>query len=324
MESKKMINEDAALIDTMILLATYNGEKYLEEQLESLLSQTYREFVCYIHDDKSSDKTCEIIDSYCKKYPDIFVRWTYDGRHGAVGNFMSMIQYAAKNCNEKYVLFCDQDDVWLPDKVECEVNRLKELEQKNSSTPILVYCDQKLVDSELKVFAESSMKYLNYTRANEKFKSLVFENCAAGCVIAINRKLLLMGASFELWDSIVMHDWWVMLIASVYGKIDYIDKALMLYRQHGNNTLGAERKTLGVKIKKYLYNFQKSVVMKRNHMKKCENQIQELRKLSVAYGGNRDVEECSKICGKQKLVRVYEFYMRKYVDIKNWFTLLFV
>ena len=324
MESRKMINEDELLVDTMILLATYNGERYLDEQLKSILTQTYRKFVCYIHDDKSSDRTCEIIDSYCKKYPGIFVRWTYDDRHGAVGNFMSMIQYAAKNCNENYVLFCDQDDVWLPDKVECEVNRLKELEKDGSNTPALVYCDQKLVDHEIKVFSESSMKYLNYTRANEKFKRLVFENCAAGCVIAINRELLLMGASVERLDCIVMHDWWVMLIASVYGRIDYIDKPLMLYRQHDNNTLGAEKKTLEAKIRKYLFSFRKSVVAKRNHIKKCENQILELKKLSNVYGSNKDVEECLKICGKRKLIRMCEFYRRNYIDINNWFTLLFV
>lgn len=318
------VNESPLSRDTIILLATYNGEQYLEEQLMSILNQTYQNFMCYIHDDHSKDKTVEIIEYYCQKYPNKFTQWSYESAHGAVGNFMSMIQHATQKCCENYILFCDQDDIWLPDKVENEVNHLKKLEGRYKDTPLLVYCDQKLVDSKLNIYADSSMKYMNYTRDHEKFQKLVFENCAAGCVIAINRKLLMMAANFQSEDSIVMHDWWLMLIASVYGKIDYIDKPLMLYRQHNNNTLGAERKTLNIKLKKYMSNLHKSFNMKYKHIKKCEKQVIELEKLSKVYGSINTVNECSSICQKGKMARIYNFCKKGYISIKDCFTLLFL
>lgn len=319
-----MSNVKMGKIDTMILLATYNGELYLKEQLESLLNQTYQNFICYIHDDNSKDNTKKIIDEYCRMYPDKFFELNYESGHGAVGNFSSMIDYACRFCNEKYIFFCDQDDVWLPNKIEIELIELKRIDTCNSEKPILVYCDQKLVDSNLDIFAESSREYLNYDEKSESFKHLVFENCAAGCTIAINRKLLKMCSFVSNTQNVVMHDWILMLIASAYGIVKYVDMPLMLYRQHNNNTLGAERRTLNVKMVKYMSDFFGNASKKRKHIKQCEKQAMELKKLADCYGHVSDIEECFKICQKNKAYRMFYFFKKGYIERNNMFTLLFV
>lgn len=172
--------------ESAILLATYNGEKYLAEQLNSLLTQTYNDFVVYIHDDNSTDNTISIIDQFCLKYPKKFKHLKYESNHGPIANFMSLVDYANKTIDSKYFCFCDQDDVWLPNKIDEEIKLIKKIERVYPRKPVLVYCDQKLTDKNLKIFATSSMKYAHRNAAS-RFNDLVFENSAPGCTQCIYR-----------------------------------------------------------------------------------------------------------------------------------------
>ena len=305
-----------------ILLAAYNGEKYLEVQLQSLAAQTFSDFVCYIHDDGSSDGTLQIIKRYESLYPDMFRLLEYDGAHGAIGNFLSLAGFIKQNTTEPYIFFCDQDDYWYPEKLEKELNALRR--GGGSSKPLLVYCDQEIVDSELNTIAASGMAYSKRKAGvDDSFKELVFENCAAGCTIGINRPCLDLAMNYADERHVIMHDWWFMLIARCFGDILYVDEPLMKYRQHGSNSLGADNKRYVGKIKKYMKNLRKSVSGKAKHVKKCELQIQEI---ALIDGGRYapEIKSIIEILKKSRLRRMAFFYKEKYVKLNECFTLLFV
>ena len=123
-----MMQEDTTQV--AILLATYNGERFIKDQLDSILNQTYQNFVCYIHDDGSTDRTVDILKKYVSKYPKKIKLLEYPGKKGAVGNFLSLIDYAVEHCREQYYLFSDQDDIWLPQKIELEVKKIRKIDNK--------------------------------------------------------------------------------------------------------------------------------------------------------------------------------------------------
>lgn len=222
-----------------VLMATYNGEKYVLEMLESIKNQTYSKFVCYIHDDGSTDATCKIIDEFCKGNNN-FIRLKSGTCGGAKNNFLYMLKEIGGQF--KYCMFCDQDDVWLPSKIEKSVEAIEKLESDNPTLPALVYCDMKVVDENLKEIASSFIKYNALTVDEITIDRAVMKGYAAGCTMIINNTLA-KASVIEDTNNIVMHDWWVMLIASAIGKITYLDEPLALYRQHGTNTLGAKHIT---------------------------------------------------------------------------------
>lgn len=308
--------------EVAILLATYNGEKYIEVQLQSLIDQTFKNFVCYIHDDGSKDRTVEIIKEFQERYPDNCILLEYEGGHGAIGNFLSLARYVRNNTSEPYIMFTDQDDYWYPTKVEKELEALKKGE--DPSKPYLVYCDQEIVDGELNIIAKSGMEYSKRKAGvDDSFKELVFENCAAGCTIAINRLCLEIAMDHVNEEHVIMHDWWFMLIARCFGSIGYVDEPLMKYRQHGSNTLGADNKLLSGKIWKYLHGLKRSMSRKALHVKKCELQIEDISNCTDS-GYTRDVDNIVRIIHKPKYSRMLYFFKNEYIKKSELFTLLFV
>ena len=233
-----------------ILLATYNGEKYLREQLNSLLAQTAQNWVCYIHDDGSSDGTVNIAKEYAAKYGGKFVVLDYPPLGGAAVNFLSLVN----RVSEPYMMFCDQDDVWLPDKIELTMNKMIKTEtdrnrqkqtETDTSIPICVFTDVKVVDAELNVIAESHIKHLGRDGSKITFQSLLFHNCASCLSMMINRALAEYVPLQEEKPSVIIHDHLLVLLAMSDGVVSFIPESTALYRQHGNNTIGT-RKTLFV------------------------------------------------------------------------------
>lgn len=238
-----------------ILLATYNGEKYLRQQFNSLLKQTYQDFRILVRDDGSTDNTIAIIEEYAKRYPEkiIFIQ---DNKKGgsAAKNFFHLISYASAD----YVMFCDQDDYWLPDKVEITYKNMLNLEKKNKKfTPTLVFASYKVVDSDLKPI---DIKEKNNQIAKYKldFSHLIVQNYVTGCLIMANKALYTKCGIFD--DRILMHDWWLALLASSCGIIYHIPDIVMLYRQHGNNEVGA------VNVKSFRYRINKFMDKKTSKM----------------------------------------------------------
>lgn len=219
-----------------ILLATYNGEHYIEEQLESIINQTYSNWKLYIRDDNSSDNTVNIIKGYIEKFPEkIYLVEDIKKGLGAKKNFFELIKYSKND----YCMFCDQDDVWLNNKIELTMREMKKIEgEKTKKIPILVHTDLKVVSEELELINESFIKYQNLDPEMKALNNLLLQNNITGCTVMIN--LSLKQECKNIPENCIMHDWWLGLIASAFGEISFINEQTILYRQHSMNEVGAK------------------------------------------------------------------------------------
>lgn len=249
-----------------ILLATYNGAEYLGEQLDSLLAQTYTDWTAYIHDDGSQDATLEVIDAYVKKYPEHFVCVEGEPTGGARNNFF----YLLKRVEAGEYLFCDQDDVWLPDKIEKTVQRMRET--PSGEAPRLVFTELTVADENLQVIAERMSSYQALDCTKTGINRLIIQNVITGCTVMINRPLRDRILLVRHMDKIVMHDWWAGLIASLYGSISFVEEPTILYRQHRENSVGA----IDFHNKSYLLKKAKTPDRIRLSLKKTRLQAEEL------------------------------------------------
>ncbi len=219
-----------------ILLATYNGEKYLSELFDSLLKQTYKNWKLYIHDDGSKDNTLSIINEFVAEHP-LYAEYVEGPpTGGAKNNFLFLV----KKIESEIYMFCDQDDVWLPDKIEATLKGMESLKEK-ADCPCLVHTDLKIVDEKLDIIANSIEQYQKLHSKDSSVNHLLVENVVTGCTAMINRNLRDKMIEFTNIDNIIMHDWWAALIAAQFGEILFIPNATILYRQHGNNTIGAKK-----------------------------------------------------------------------------------
>ena len=228
------------MADTAILLTTYNGSRWLPAQLDSLLSQTDRDFVIWIHDDGSSDDTLEIAEKYCKAFPGRICVADYPPAGGAKQNFFSLMRHVEAD----WYFFCDQDDIWLPDKVEKSLRAILRMREKYGDIPLAVFGDMYVADAAGKIIHPSYLQYMRRDPAQLSLRQLLRENKAAGCTMVINGRLAREALLFRNEENIVMHDWWLMLTAAALGRIGDINRPLLLYRQHGDNQIGAGRSTL--------------------------------------------------------------------------------
>lgn len=307
-----------------ILIATYNGDEYLTAQLNSILNQSYKNITCYIHDDGSTDNTLKIIEEFIKKFPNKFKLLRYENRkHNAKYNFISLMEYALDYTDEDYIMFSDQDDIWLENKVEIEIKNIVKEETKNNGG-VLVFADQVVVDSHLNEIYPSATRLINMKTEDYNFKKLVFRNVAAGCSICINRKMLELSMENMSVDDVIMHDWWIMLVASCCGKIKYIDTCLMLYRQHEMNVLGVDNNHYCKKIKKYISSPLKSLNDRTNQMKYCLRQVHYLNKYICNKERKQSMELESKMNEFYKIRRIMYLYKNKYITKNNFFTYFFV
>ena len=217
-----------------ILLATYNGEKFLKEQIDSLLTQTYQDFKLFISDDKSTDSTYSIIQDYAKKHPNkIFVTQNENNLGSAKLNFFQMMTQH----KDDYTMLCDQDDVWLSDKIEKSLHKMRELEEQyGSSNPILVNTDLKIVDENLNTISPSYFKTEDINLDKKTLNKIIARNITTGCTIIYNRALANLIESTP--EFMIMHDWWLTLAACALGKIGTIHEPTILYRQHTDNEIG--------------------------------------------------------------------------------------
>lgn len=218
-----------------ILMATYNGARFLKEQIESILGQTDPDWHLIIRDDGSQDGTVDLIRAYEKKRPGQITLLCGEKPSGsAQNNFFELMKLATQDL----VMFCDQDDVWLPDKIAVTRARMEQAESEwGRETPLLVHTDLQVVDDRLEVISPSFFRMQKLNPRRCAFHQLLVQNTVTGCTAMINRALLRLVRDNS--PDIMMHDWWLGLIASCFGKVIPITQPTILYRQHSGNAVGA-------------------------------------------------------------------------------------
>ncbi len=217
-----------------ILMATYNGEKYICQQIDSILSQTCKDWELYIHDDGSTDNTIAVVESYVEKYPNKIHLIDGKSTGGAKYNFF----YMFGQVEAPYYMTCDQDDVWLDKKIELTYDKMLTIENK-ADVPCLVYTELRVVDSELNTIADTISGYQSLDCHKRTINQFILQNSVTGCTMMVNRALRDKMLRITDIDNTIMHDWWAALVAAQFGKTAFIDEPTILYRQHGDNSLGA-------------------------------------------------------------------------------------
>ncbi|HHH44569.1 MAG TPA: glycosyltransferase family 2 protein [Gammaproteobacteria bacterium] len=210
-----------------VLVSSYNGADYLAGQLDSLVSQTCQNVEIIVRDDGSTDNSPQILREYAAKYPHIHVE--FGENIGIAGSFMALLSQAHEHC--QYFAFCDQDDVWYPDKLE---RALLKHRGTPPGEPALYFSRLEYVGRNL-----AHLKYSRFLRRRLSFQNALVENNASGCTIVLNRSARDMIVSRMPSSRCIMHDQWCYLVVMAFGKVIYDEQPTIKYRLHGGNDTGA-------------------------------------------------------------------------------------
>lgn len=217
-----------------VLLATYNGERYVAKQIDSILNQTYKNINLIISDDCSKDTTPEILKEYAKKDNRIILHLQEENL-GVVKN----IEFLLKQVKSDLYMLADQDDVWLPEKIEKSVETLK---RENAD---LVFGDLEVVDKDLKTMYPSFGDFMLLNKKIHKYinsyKVNYLYNCVTGCTILSKKEMIHKILPLPTESKYLIHDHWIGLITSLNGKLVYMPEKYIKYRQHGDNQVGTNK-----------------------------------------------------------------------------------
>lgn len=224
-----------------VLLAAYNGERYLPAQLASLQAQTLADFRVLWQDDGSSDGSLSLLTALSGKDSRFFPA-AQQGQHlGAKGNFLSLL----RQDDAPYTALCDQDDLWHADKLCRCLDALQKAEARyGTDTPLLVHHDCRVVNADGNVLHHSFFRHQGWDGAANTLPRLLVQNNVTGCTCMMNAALRRLVADHADAQAMFMHDWFIALTAAAFGHILFIDAPLLDYRQHGANVMGASRHTL--------------------------------------------------------------------------------
>jgi hypothetical protein len=227
-----------------IVLSSYNGEKFIAEQIASIQQQTHPDWKLLVRDDGSCDQTVPIVQALARVDDRITLLRDDRGNLGPAASFGVLLEYAL-NTNAGYVALADQDDVWAPTKIARGLETMLRYErQTDEPKPILVHTDLTVVREDLSLVHRSFLAYQGLRNmADSPLGTLLIQNFVTGCTTLINRRLLQVAVPLP---SVIMHDWWLALCAAALGQIHYLPEPTVLYRQHGRNALGSvgQRKAL--------------------------------------------------------------------------------
>ena len=220
-----------------ILLSTYNGEMFIEEQVNSILNQSYKDWHLTIRDDGSTDSTLSVINRLASANNDKISIIDDNRNLGCKKSFETLLA----NADAEYYMFCDQDDVWLEDKIKHAIEILEEAVGKGSDIPCVVCSDLRLVDKDL---TDLGLTFWQATKTNVQIldtpEKLSVNNYVAGCTMLFN--IAAKKVSMPFGTHCIMHDAWIALkTLTSSGRIVISPYADILYRQHGGNTVGATK-----------------------------------------------------------------------------------
>jgi len=272
-----------------VVMAAYNGEKWIGEQLNSIFGQTTQDFVLYVNDDCSTDDTYIILEEYQKRYPGRIVLSRSSRNSGSAKyNFLDLIF----STDAEYTFLSDQDDVWEADKVEKSLAKMADLEGKyGKDVPILVHTDLRVVDSELNVIAPSYREQVVHPEwGTFGLAQALMMNIATGSTICYNRALR---EKLKKPEYVVMHDWWLLQTALLFGHVGHIYEQTVKYRQHIGNELGSSNvKSVKYKLRRLIHNdkvtkrFRDSYLQAEALLKAYRGEMTEAQILSVETYAN--------------------------------------
>lgn len=271
-----------------ILMATYNGEKYIKEQIDSILNQTLSNIKIIIQDDVSTDQTLSILREYERIYPNKIKVKRNLLTKGHCYNFLSLLEESEAD----YVFFCDQDDIWEKDKVEVTLKEIQNYEKLNKHTPIIIHTDQMIINENGNIVSESSTEYFQKIINFINFDEISFRGGLHGCTMLLNKQMISFLKKIKIWEckDLIYHDWSIAMIAYQKGNIYYLDRKTMKYRIHMNNASLKKEKNLFFQIKKIknnnnaIFNQYYTILSLVNENKKINfKSLNYLKKLSINY-----------------------------------------
>lgn len=228
-----------------VLLSTFNGADYVVAQIESILNQTHRNTSLFIRDDGSTDATLTIIEQYAKKYPQR-IQFIKGSNIGVINSFTYLLHHSDHNSD--YYCFCDQDDIWLPTKIEHAIAQLNKVE----NCPAMLFTATQMTDDKLK-----PIKIWPKPSKEPSFYNALVQNIAVGTTITMNKEARdLLCEKKPDTSHIIMHDWWAYLCISAFGTVYFDPKPSILYRQHDSNVVGGNLSLLDTLRRKWT-SFQK-------------------------------------------------------------------
>ncbi len=218
-----------------IVMTTYNGENYVGEQINSILTSSFQDFELFIYDDCSKDNTMTILKEFEGHYPNKVHAFQNEMNLGVTLNFLQ----ALCRTTSEYIMFCDQDDFWKSNKIAVTLKRMRHMEaQIGKTTPLAVFTDATVTDKDLNVTKNSFFCSNHLSPKKTDIAHILMENKLIGCTVMVNSSLRKVLQSRRLPMHARYHDWWIALIASSFGKIGYVNESTLLYRQHGGNVVG--------------------------------------------------------------------------------------
>lgn len=255
----------------IILMATYNGERYLLEQIQSLQNQTYKNWQLIIRDDNSSDRSLKIIEEALTSDDRISILNDNLGNVKSAQNFSILLEHVKST--DSYIMFCDQDDIWMEDKVEKSLIEMKKLEKEfGANKPLVVYGTYRMINENRNYLPLAIPDYSTKPTLN----LLLSQNYIYGCTMMINNKLL--NLSIPIPESAENHDYWIVLVSITnQGLFKYLKEPLLLYRQHESNVSGSFKNSFMLNRLKRIFNTTESQYIKKRILmfKSLEKRIEE-------------------------------------------------
>ncbi len=274
-----------------VAMATYNGERYLREQIDSIIAQTYPVAEIVISDDCSTDSTRTVLLEYQAMFPDKIKLILNEKNVGFIKNF----ERAISDCRSEFIALCDQDDVWDDVKIEMLVSTIGNHD--------LIHSDARLVDADKKIIAPSFTLYSKKTVARQSFTDVCINNSVTGCTCMFRRALLGKAMPFPLF---LPHDHWLAIIAKDGNGIAYCPLSLISYRQHGNNAIGAKDATNTTRGNKKKTRSRREIL----HDKQARyNNLYENARAVLSANGSRKIK---------RLAEYYASYFRKKIRVRSF------
>lgn len=220
-----------------IVLSSFNGEKYVADQIRSIQGQTHRHWKLLVRDDGSADRTVDIVQRLADRDSRIALLRDARGNLGPPASFGVLLEHALAG-GADYVALADQDDVWLPHKIACELELMLHREDQVGKTkPILIHTDLIVAGEDLRLVHPSYLAYEGLRHLDDSpLSTLLIQNFVTGCTTLSNRALL--DAAVPI-PTVIMHDWWLALCAAALGEIRHVPEPMVHYRQHGRNAMGS-------------------------------------------------------------------------------------